>query len=150
MSRREEIVEDFEATMKTAILAAYQWVETGATREVPTDTQNFDDVSPENTPLVLIQEGPEEVIDSENGWSRLRVPIGCSGIIRRTEHVIGPMAKAANELLAVMQKTAWCYRNQTYDVAVTAGGPSPQNAGPALAVPGIEIFLDFMVEDSNP
>lgn len=147
---REAIVSNLEATMKAAIIAAYPWVGTGCSRDVPEDLKAVDEISPENTPLVYLEEGDEDYPESENGWTRVLLPIHLTGVLKRQERLPGKMATIGNNLLAVMLKAAWNYTYPNLDVMVTAGGKSSVNKGPGQARVGVDINLSFVVSDLDP
>lgn len=150
MSTRETIVADLEAKMAAAIRTAYPWVALGCARDIPGDPKTVDDVSPENTPLVVMDEGSEEYPESENGWTKVKLPIRFRGILRRHNRLVGSMATNANLLLAVMQKAAWGYRHATLSVAVLSDGPSPKYEGPGWAFVDLNIALVYVIKDSDP
>jgi hypothetical protein len=152
MSTRETLMVQFAADIATSVKAAYPWAPVGCTRELPGDLRQVDQLSPESTPLVYIEEGDEEYPESENGWTRLKLPVMLTGVIKRSTKVTGSMQTAANLLLAIMQKAAWAWTSGVpgCDVTVTTEGPSVTNCGPDQARVGVDIALSFTIQDTNP
>lgn len=150
MSTRENLMADFESQMAAAVRVAYPWVETGATRDIPADLKTVDDVSPEATPLTFIDEGEETYPEYENGWTKCRLSLKLTGVVKRQDRLSGPMSTIANNFLAVMQKAAWNYKHPSISVTVLTDGPSAPNAGPGQARPYLDIALVYFINDKEP
>jgi hypothetical protein len=150
MSTRETICAQFAADMATAIKAAYPWAPVGCSRELPGDPRVVDQISPESTPLVYCEEGDEEYPEYANGLTRVKLPIMLTGVLRRSARIAGPMQTAANNLLAVVQRTAWNWKHQTIPIEVLTAGPSPTNCGPDQARVGVDVAILFWIDDKNP
>lgn len=150
MSTRETLMAALETSMAAEVKAAYSWVQVGCTREVPGDLRVVDQLSPEATPLVYLEEGDETYPEYANGLTRIKLPVMLTGVLKRSENISGNLQSRANELLAALQKAAWGWKHPTIPIEITADGPSITNVGPDQARVGVDIALWFWVKDSAP